>query len=130
MSEMTETKSGRTMFRSGYVDLDGEPTKRTKISHPYSYDPFVLIDRRQGREVSGGAYSDRLMQWDREKHDRFVQKHFGNVGQWWSNRDADLIEAFLRDYTGHPDLKLLYVLEGANVSSGHPYWYFGWTEGG
>ena len=112
------------------VDLEGNPVERTKRTHPYSYEAFVLFDFRKkgGPESNAGAYSDRMMQWDWNKHNNLLLKHYGDQGQSWNRRDPDSIEAYLRDYFDKPELRLCYVLEGCNVSNGYPYWYFGWHE--
>lgn len=119
--------SGAIYF--GYNDLDGNPVECNPMTHRYSYDPYVTwrhpsIDHKQ---ANGGVYSDRLRQYDYDKHEKLLKKHFGNQGQIWSSRDPKLIEAFLRDFNDDQSITLLYVLQGCNQSNGFPYWYFGYS---
>lgn len=67
------------------------------------------------------AYDDRLQQWDYKKHEE-AWKHASSTGL--PNRSADLYEAYLTAYYGHP-VRLEHVLAGVNVSSGYPYVVFG-----
>lgn len=53
-----------------------------------------LSDKDPDRTI----YTDRLYQWDHEKHDRLCKKHFGDTGQVWRYRDPEAIEAFLCDW--------------------------------
>lgn len=53
-----------------------------------------------GQQATDTEYTDRLWQWDSKKHDELCLKHFGDKGQWWSNRSAEKIQAFLCDYIG------------------------------
>jgi hypothetical protein len=110
-----------------FVDEGGHPVRKTKYSHPYNYDPFVLW---QGEGESNAAdYSDRLLQWDYDKHNELCMKHFGNVRQRWNDRDPQKIEAFLRDYHNRPEIKLVKIMEMCNVSSGYPLWcFFYWYD--
>lgn len=114
---------GITTF-SAAVDEFGQPVRRTKISHPYNYDDFVLWRGGENKEANGSAYSDRLFQWDPKKHDRLCMKHFGDKGQYWDNRDIQKIEAFLRDYNDDPKLKLIYIMQCCNQATGYPCWCF------
>ncbi len=101
---------------------------KTKFTNPYDYGPIVqFIGPRKGNHT---VYSDRLYMWDSEKHDSLCTKHFGNTGQYWSDRQPKLIEAFLRDYLDKPSLVLTRVEEHCNVSSGYPVWRLDyWAEG-
>lgn len=105
---------------------DGRPVTRTKETHPYNYDEFVVWE--SGVPIKNGVYSDRLYQWNPNKHDRLCEKHFGNRGQYWSNRSREKIEAFLKDYFEcFVDLKLVRICEGCNQASGYPVWRFEYT---
>ena len=109
--------------------------KRSKQEWGYSYDEFMQWQAR-GFEFAGygahkeitGAYSDRLFQFDSDKYDSCCLTVFSNKGQYWGNRAPRKIEAFLQLYFGCPELKLKYVIEGCNPSSGYPYWVFGYTK--
>lgn len=103
---------------------EGRP-RRTKQSHPYSYDPIVIFATEELKPGEGsGCYSDRLYQWDSKKHDRLCEKHFGDRSQYWNSRSPKKIEAFLQEYHGIPDLKLVNITEWCNQSSGYPCWSF------
>jgi len=108
----------------GKVDEHDKPVKRTKQTHPYSYDGFVQWRGGKNNEATSTIYSDRLLQWDFAKHDELCQKHFGNKGQYWNNREPEKIEAFLRDWVDDQNLKLILVMEYCNVSNGYPCWRF------
>lgn len=99
-----------------------DPGVRTKATHPYSYDPFTMW--RGPVEPDGSVYTDRLMQWDNKKHDELCLKHFGDTGQYWSQRRTGQIQEFLRDYLDAPNLVLCEVQEHCNQSNGFPCWYF------
>jgi len=116
-------------FYDGKVDENDDPVKRTKRSHPYSYDGFVQWRGGENKEATSTIYSDRLLQWDFDKHDELCMKHFGNEGQYWNDRDPKKIEAFLRDWTDDQTLKLIFVMEYCNVSSGYPVWRFDYSKG-
>jgi len=115
------------VWSTPYVDEYGHQVKRTKIAHPYNYDGFVLW--RCDRVGNNGStiYSDRLLQWDFDKHDELCMKHFGNKRQWWNDRDHDKIEAFLRDWIDNQNLHLFLIMEYCNQSTGYPVWRFDYT---
>jgi hypothetical protein len=102
----------------------GKPVKRTKRSHPYNYDGFVLWRGGANEEANDTIYSDRLLDWDSAKHDELCQKHFGNRAQRWSDRKPEEIEAFLRDFMDKPNLRLIFVMEYCNQATGYPVWRF------
>lgn len=106
------------------VDMYGEPVEKTKMEYPYSYDAHVIWRGGLNEDIDNSCYSDRLLQWGREKYNELCEKHFGNQGQWWNKRNPKQIESFLRDYFDNPKLNLILILEGANQSSGYPYWVF------
>jgi hypothetical protein len=82
----------------------------------------LLFDN--GQEATDTIYSDRLYMWDSQKHDQLCEKHFGNKGQYWSNRKPESVEAFLRDYLGEDGLILCRIEQQKNVSTGYPVWRF------
>lgn len=106
------------------VDENGKPVKKTVFSHPYSYDGFVTWRGGKNSEANNTIYSDRLWQWDYKKTDELCMKHFGDKSQYFSGRSPEKVEAFLREYTGQKELKLIYIMEYCNQSSGYPYWRF------
>ena len=120
--------NGYTITTMLCVDEHGTPVKRTKQEYPYSYDGFVSWRGGENKEANNTIYSDRLLQWDFAKHDRLCEKHFGNKGQYWNSREPKLIEAFLRDWLVDQNLKLIFVMEYCNVSSGYPCWRFDFKQ--
>lgn len=48
----------------GSVDEHNNPVRRTKQSHPYNYDGFILWRFGKNEEATSTIYSDRLLQWD------------------------------------------------------------------
>lgn len=106
-----------------YFNLDGKEIKRTPISHPYSYEPFVQWIGDYHKEKSHSVYSDRMFQWDSEKYNNYCEEIFGNHGQYFDNRDPNKINQFLNKYFGK-EIKLTAILQCCNVSSGFPYWRF------
>ncbi len=111
-------------YFEGNVDEFNNPVKRTKRSHPYSYDGFVQWRGSPNGEANGTIYSDRLLQWDFDKHDELCMKHFGNKHQYWDTRNPKKIEAFIRDWVDDQTVKLTLVMEYCNASSGYPVWRF------
>lgn len=109
-----------------YNDWDGNPVERTTDKYMYSYDPYVLS--KKSDDYRHAVYSDRLFQYDYEKHNILCKRHFGNDGQVWDNRSNEKIEAFLQDYFGNPKLELVGIMKGCNMSSGHPYWIFMYND--
>ena len=126
---MSRDMDGFTRYY-GYYDMDGVPVKRTPQSHPYAYDMFV-IHRAAGyytattKDVTKSFYSDRILQWDFDKTRKLMKKHFGEAGDSYRSRDPKKIQSFLRERFNEPDLKLLAVMEGCNVSNGYPVYWFG-----
>lgn len=68
-------------------------------------------------------YSDRLYQWHSQKHDDLCEKYFHNQGQYWDDREPELIQSFLSDYLGH-NIILTKITREENASTGYPYWKF------
>lgn len=106
------------------IDEHGKPVTRTKATHPYSYDGFVTWRGGDNAEATSGAYSDRLMQFDRPKLIALSKKHFGDESDYWYSREPQAIEAFLRDWFENPLLKLILVMECCNQATGYPLWRF------
>ncbi len=83
---------------------------RTKHSHPYHYDPIVLIDT--GVVGDGSAYSDRMVQWDSKKFYDCLRKHTGGKGElafsWGNRRPGDETDARVQRRRGadcHPSCR-------------------------
>jgi len=111
-----------TIFDSQYKDWEGNEIERTPNKYPYSYDAYVIHKTKESYEHS--VYSDRLFQWDTEKYNKLSKKHFGNIGQYFSERSPRQIEEFLKDYYNKPDLELVGIMQGCNIGNGYPYWVF------
>jgi hypothetical protein len=115
--------NGNVFYKdSQYVDWHGNPVDKTPDEYRYSYDAYVQV--KKADEYQQVVYSDRLFQWDCGKYNRLCEKHFGNHGQYWSDRDFDKIQDFLRDYYDNQELELVGQMEGCNVATGYPYWVF------
>lgn len=104
------------------VDEFGKPVKRTKMKYPYSYDGFITFRDGANSEVNCTVYSDRILHEPR--YNELCKKHFGNEGQMFFDRSPKDIEAFLQDFLGYPKLKVIFIMEYCNVSSGFPLWRF------
>lgn len=109
------------------VDEFDQPVERTKFDHPYSYDGFVTYRNGKNEEATGTVYSDRLLQWDYEKTRKLMKKHFGNTSDYYSERNPEKIEKFLSEYMGKK-IKIIFIMEYCNVSSGYPLWRFDYCE--
>lgn len=123
---MTNTKTTLGYFDNAFSPIDefGNRVEKTKSTHPYSYDGFVVFRAGTNKEANGTVYSDRMRQWDYDKNKKLCYKHFGNESDYWNNRTPDKIQSFLRDYMNDPDLKLILIMEYCNQSSGYPVWRF------
>jgi hypothetical protein len=123
MTKITSTfSSGNNIHYSPHVDEFGNPVERTKFDYPYSYDGFVTYRNGENSEANSTIYSDRIHHG--EKYITLCQKHFGNQGQMFFDRKPEQIQAFLRDWCEDQELKLVFVMEYCNVSSGYPLWRF------
>ena len=111
-----------------YLDNYDKPILRTPITHPYSYDGYVIYRNGKNSEVTGSCYSDRMYQWNYEKFNKCCMDIFGNKGQYFDSRDPNLIEKFLQKYFDKSNLKLIYIMQWCNQSSGYPLWSFHWNE--
>lgn len=112
-----------------FYDLNGNPVERTPWSHPYAYDEFVVYKAENFDEGNSWVYSDRMLQWDREKYgDAFHKVWPGKSGsQMFHNRKPEDINQFLNLYF-EKKVTLTAVLQGCNVSTGYPYWIFAYKE--
>lgn len=101
------------LLASHYCDEHGNPVARTKHTHPYSYDGFVIWKSNDyhPRLPAGTIYSDRLLEWDYEKTQRLGERH---QIQRWDNTPPERIQAFLRDWNEDPNLRLVLVMEYCN----------------
>jgi hypothetical protein len=115
MNKIIVDQSGNMLFNTG----DG---KRTPLTHPYNYDPFVIWEN--GEKSTSTVYSDRMHGWDYAKYNECSTKVFGDNGQLFDKRDPIDIERFLRLYFDRPDLILCCITQHCNQSTGYPLWRF------
>ena len=116
-------------FDSGAdADLMRCDPPRTKVTHPYNYDPYTIWGKPYPDKRSNGfVYTDRLEQWDYGKYERLAAKHY-RIGNTWErpfdshNCKGHLIQDFLRDWFDDPGLELLRVIEFCNQATGYPIW--------
>lgn len=104
------------------VDENGDFVKRTPSEYPYSYDGHVIAGDVTGMKGDDTVYTDRLLQWNRKKHDNLCKKHFGDEGQDWRDRHMDKVQDFLRDWNDNPKLEVIRVMQYCNASNGYPLW--------
>ena len=113
-----------------FVSADGRVASRTPYSHPYSYDPFVTFRCNQNVVPDNTVYSDRLYRWDTEKYNRLCRRYWDDEAQHFYERHPKQIEAFLRDYFGHPNLILTLIEQQCNQATGFPVWRFDYLTDG
>ena len=123
-----EDKMGYRDYR--FVDLNGNPVKRTPWMYPYNYDDYVIWKHEDFKEGWKAVYSDRMMSWDFDKFNRCCQEVFGDRGQFFDNLDERTpkdIEKFLCMYF-EKEIKLTAIVQGCNQSNGNPLWVFIYEE--
>lgn len=101
----------------------GKPIERTPMTHPYSYEGFVTYRNGKNSEANCTIYSDRLLRQDYEKARLLMKKHFGESGDYYSNREPQKIEDFLSEFL-NKKVKIIFIMEYCNQSDGYPYWRF------
>ena len=104
-------------------DLERSNPPRTRITHPYSYDPFTIWGGKN-RKCNNSVYTDRMSQWDYKKFEETGLKVFGDKGSlgWFNTGNGKKVEQFLRKYNGDNSLELTRIVEYCNVSNGYPVW--------
>lgn len=108
----------------GPCDIDGNPVRRTKLEYPYSYDCYILYQREEKVDKRAHAvYHDRMWESDSVKFD-MAWKDAGGDGFRFNNAPTDVVEKFLRLFYEDNGLTLEAIGEGANQSTGYPYWVF------
>lgn len=114
---------------SHYRDIDGNPVERTPLTHKYSYDEFVLYKASNFDKKDCWVYSDRMLQWDREKYSEAFHKVWpGKTGcQSFWDRTPEEINRFLSLYFDK-NVTLTAIMQGCNASTGYPYWVFAYKE--
>lgn len=120
----TIIRDGYTItVQNPYVDEHNNPIERTKLTHPYSYDGYVLWRGGDNDEIKNTVYSDRLREWNYKKTERLNEKYNTNINSW-KEKDPKKIEKFLQDYCDNPEIKLILIMEYCNQSTGYPVWRF------
>lgn len=105
-----------------YKDENGIPVKRTPITHPYSYDAYV-IDGKFNKEfekgyVNGCEYDDRLLQSDYKKYEALKVKYLSK------GTNVATAQKLLREWFNNDSIIVVNVMKGCNVSNGYPYYVF------
>lgn len=119
--EMDEYGNAFTKY-SRFKDWDGNPVERDKYKHPYTYDAYVVYQKK--KKYMAVLYSDKLQQCNYNKYTQSHKEVFGDKSQGWSNESHSKIEKFLQLYNDDPSIKLVGIMEGCNVGNGYPYWIF------
>lgn len=123
--ELLDLDDGPTIFL--YVDEMPIEGTRTKLTHPYSYDP--ILQWKSGTPHQHVVYTDRLNTWyGYERVQQLKLKHFGNIGDSWNNRRPKAIEEFLRELMNKPQLTVHRIEEHCNQASGYPVWLLGYND--
>jgi len=83
---------------------------------------LVSSFRRDVVDGAGYYYSDRLVQWDREKAEKSLQE----ASEKFPDGSPALYEDYLRRYYENPALELVHIIAGVNLGSGYPYRVYGY----
>lgn len=126
MNKPIVTNDNMMFFTQQYVDENGKPVLQTPITHPYSYDAYVIWGRKTNN--SGSVYSDRLYQWDSQKYNELCRLIWNNESQYFDQRNPSDIQTFLRRYNDNEQIVLTMIMKCCNVSSGYPIWIFFYRE--
>lgn len=108
-----------------YIDKEGVTRfipARTKMSHPYNYEPIVLL--RSEKKGTDNAYTDRMCGWDRDKFYKGLEQK-GELRFSWG--DKTKVNNFLRVYYDDPTIEVVQVVEYCNEATGYPTWFLGWV---
>ena len=123
----------KKFYNSDYDNdvFDENPNRRTKFTHPYSYDEFSIFDYTRGKDISNiqVVYSDRLRQWDYDKYDRASAAMDARFTSF-ANLSATQLTKFLQSYYDDNTLECVKLVEGCNKSSGYPYWIIFFIKNG
>jgi hypothetical protein len=77
-----------------------------------------------GESGKNGAYSDRMVEWDYDKHKKAWEAAY-NSGI--AKHTARYYEEYLSVYYDKK-IKITKIYAGYNVATGYPYQYFEWNE--
>lgn len=109
-------------------DPRGEPDHdlgrfgRSRLTHPYSYDPETVWGDPYpptGKNL-GSNYTDRLSTWKYKEY-REAATRLGVCFQK-GRVTGDAIQQMLRELLDLPKLELLRVIEFCNAATGYPTW--------
>ena len=111
------------------TDLYGNPVERTPYTHPYNFDQHVIWKSKEfdKNKIYSAEYSDRMMEWDREKFARCTEEVFHNQKQCFDNRKPKDVEKFLIKYFEY-NLKLVAIEKCCNFPTGYPIWIFHYED--
>jgi hypothetical protein len=105
-----------------YMRPDGTRCERTKKSHPYSYEPYVIFGPA-GDVGTASAWTDQMRKEDRPRFDALCVKHFRDCnGPGWSNLPQSNMTAFMRELYGDPRLEVYRLVEFCNTRTEFPEW--------
>ena len=73
---MNESYYGECWGNDGplYLNLNGRPVERTPMTHPYSYDEFVIFKSERFEKTDCMVYHDRMMQWSGSAFSKAVRE--------------------------------------------------------
>lgn len=99
---------------------------RTKWTHPYSYDPIVLINTTV--KPTSSAYSDRMQGWDYTNYEQSSNRAAEKYGRRFEWSDEAIVRDFLRAYYKDGTIEVAKVIEMCNASNGYPLWFLSWSS--
>ena len=114
-------------MQSQYLDVKGNPVKRTRDKFPYSYDPYVIYQRPEFKESDLTFYSDRVEHcyFTREEQDKALEKmglkRYGGSWERFSWKNPSQVQEYLSILMNKPIL-VTAITEGANHATGYEYW--------
>lgn len=121
---MNQASMSLGFYIFGRRGRDGEPVKRTRQSHPYTFDDYLLYETEAPALANDSLYTDHMYHQEPEKYERLLRKHISTTSNFWEGRSPEKIQAFLRDYCDEPDLELVRVWACCDQSSGADHWQF------
>lgn len=110
-----------------YIDENDQHIARTPDTHPYNYDSYVLWRNLPNSEVTGTAYSDRMMSWDLINYTELWERICGKNQYWYAYPQEKILE-FVRSYFEDPELEICYVMQCCNQSTGYPLWLVAYKQ--
>jgi len=101
-----------------------EPSRRTKTSCPYSYDPIAhyIVEK----PCTGGVYDDRMQQWDYDKFAKAAEMATGGSRMYFQS--PKMVQKFIDVYYEQAGRSVVLIIEYCNVSNGYPCFYIGWND--